>query len=194
LRHGAVAAAVALGLAACSGGGDDGGSARPDAPDPQAMTGDWDVSLAIGTISADGDIPQALLPDEDFNYMEHWAFDDCDAHGCTLHRPEGGVLLGDLDDVTLTLDEDEGDLTATVDAAAPVDAAESGPCEGVDTDRWTITLRVSVARGVLTGSVLRHATQRRLEAADGSTCFGIGLSMGFSGLARDPADEGDGGD
>jgi hypothetical protein len=186
------AAVVLLLVAACSGGGDDGSGPPGGVTDPHDLTGDWDVSLAIGTIDADADIPQALLPDRDFDYMEHWAFDGCDDDGCTLHRPDGGILLGDLDDVALTLDPVSGDLTADAEAAAPVDRAEAGPCEGVATDHWTITLHVGVADGVLSGSVLRHASQRRLEVEADTTCFGIDLSLGFSGLARETGDGGAG--
>lgn len=175
MRAAAGAALVAVALGACSGG--------ESGLDPRDLSGDWEVTLVVGAVDADADAPQILLPERSVDFREPWRFEACDERGCTLHRPDGGLLLGDLDRVRLELPDDGADeLVGEVVAAEPVDEAGAGPCEGAPTDRWTVELRVGAEDRVLSGSVRREPLERRRTAPDGTTCYGIGLSLGFSGV------------
>lgn len=180
-----MALAVALLAAACSDGGGSGGSGG-DTLDPRELSGDWQVTLVIGTADFDPDINQALVPDRTIDYDEHWRFESCDDTGCTLRRPDGGLLLGDLDNVRVSLPDgasgDRVELEAETDAAEPLsEGTPAGPCEGAVTDHWTVSLRVGTHDRVLSGSVLRNADEHRTEV-DGTPCWGVDLSLGFSGV------------
>jgi hypothetical protein len=115
----AAAVATTAALAGCSDG-DDG-------PDARDFAGSWDVQLVVGAVDADPAADPASFPG-DTSFRERWVFEDCDEQTCTLRRPEGGLLLGDLDDVGFAfVDAGSVDDTlrftgdATADAVARVD-------------------------------------------------------------------------
>ena len=186
----AVAGVVLVAVVGC---GDDG----EPAPDASAFEGAWDVSMVIGSVDADPGADPASFPG-DTTFRERWEFEDCDADGCTLRRPEGGLLLGDLDDVAFAYTEtteldDRRRFTGTGEAAAvprPVDEGghdEEGPevaddqhCATSGTRRWTVQIEVDERDEVLSGTVLRTPLERQ-EVVDGLTCFGLDLTIGFSG-------------
>lgn len=178
-----LAAAVLL-LAACSDGGGGGGGGGASRPNPEELAGEWEVTMVIGTVDADDDIVPSLLPDRDADYRETWRFESCDDTGCTLRRPDGGLLLGDLDNVRFAFADDlANDLGVTTDAAEPGnDGGTPGPCEGQGTDEWTVTIQLGVHDSVLSGSVLRQAVEHRVAVDEDTTCFGVSLSLGLSGV------------
>ena len=185
MRRG-LAAAAACGLlvaGACSDGGDDG----PAAPDPVALEGAWDVNLVVGFAdTAPG--ADAAFP-LDATYRERWVFEGCDADGCTLRRPDGGFIFGDLDAVPiglgagLGLDEDDelrlvGEGEA--DFPPPPDLDEATACDGAPTEHWSVRVELGVADGVLSGSAFRTPEVLETEVA-GVTCYGYDLTLGLSG-------------
>lgn len=176
----ALAAVVALG-AGC--GGDD----EPSAPDPSALAGSWDVSLVVGLVDADPEADPVF--DEVTTYREHWVFERCDETGCTLRRPDGGVILGTLDAVRVELgdgrglDTDSGlRLVGEGPAALPpaVEEEDVGPCDATPTQRWDVRIEVGLRENVLSGSVFRTPESLRVEA-NGIPCFGYDLTLGLSG-------------
>jgi hypothetical protein len=184
-RRAVAAAAVVCGLAAsaCGGGGDD-----DAAPDPVLFEGPWDVTLVVGAVDADPGADPASFPG-DASFRERWVFEGCDEAGCTLRRPDGGFLLGDLDGVEFELRADpiadEDRFTGEGEAADLVlpgdDDHGPDPCSGTDARRWTVLVELSVADRVLSGTVLRRPVARTV-AAGGATCYGIDLTLGLSGV------------
>jgi hypothetical protein len=130
---------VAAALAGC--GGDDG-------PDARDFEGSWEVSLFVGAVRAEPGADPASFPGEDTAFRETWVFEECDEETCTLRRPEGGLLLGDLDDVAFafvdsgTVDdtprftgEGTADAVARVDPEPPPEEdGVEGPVQGPDED------------------------------------------------------------
>jgi hypothetical protein len=176
----ALAAAVALG---CGCGGDD----EPSAPDPAALTGTWDVSLVVGLVDADPAADPVF--DNVTTYRETWEFERCDDSGCTLRRPHGGVVLGDLDDVRVELGDGTGldadsalRLVGEGPAALPppVEEEDAGPCDATPTQRWEVRVELGLRENVLSGSVFRTPEALRVEA-NGIPCFGYDLTLGLSG-------------
>ena len=123
----------------------------------------------------------------------------------TASRPEGGLLLGDLDDVPFafvdsgTVDDTPrftGDGTADAvarvdpqpppgeDVEGPVPGALDAACFGSPAYRWEVHIEVDVADGVLSGTVLRIPEELR-TTVDGTECFGIDLTLGLSGTPSD---------
>jgi hypothetical protein len=188
VNRGLVAAAVvavAAGAAAAWAlrDGDDG------APSAASFEGAWDVSLVVGAVDADPGADPASFPG-DATFRERWVFDDCDDATCTLHRPDGGLLLGDLDDVpfafaTLRGVDDAERFTGEGVGEAPVAAGgdddHADPCAGTPAQRWTVRIELRVAERVLSGTVLRTPDARRHEV-EGVTCYGLDLTLGFSGV------------
>jgi hypothetical protein len=190
-------AAVVATLAGC---GDD----APSRPDAAAFEGAWDVSLVVGSVDADPGADPATLPG-DTTYRERWVFEDCDEQGCLLRRPDGGLLLGDLDEVDFAFTEastldDQARFTGEGEAATIPRPAEAGEhaddagegegdvevaddehCVGSATRRWAVRIEVDVRDEVLSGTVLRRPEARQ-EVVEGLTCFGIDLTLGFSGV------------
>ena len=184
MRRGVVAAVLgaALVAAGCSGGDDE-----PAAPDPEALAGSWDVSMVVGLVDADPEADPVF--DTVTTYREHWRFEDCDDTGCTLRRPEGGVVLGDLDEVRVELgdgsglDADSGLRLVGEGPAAvtpPVEEEDVGPCDDTPTQRWEVRVELGLRDRVLSGSVFRTPEALRVEA-DGIPCFGYDLTLGVSG-------------
>lgn len=173
---------VGVSLVGCSDGG-------ADSPDPADLAGSWDVTMVVGAADTAPDIEPGLLPG-DTTFREHWRFEACDETGCTLRRPDGGVLLGDLDAVRVALEGER--LVGEGSASNPPPVEDPTPCDAGATQRWTVDLDLDVDDGVLSGSIVRTAEVER-EVVDGRTCFGIGLSLGFSGVPRaSGTDEGQG--
>lgn len=196
MRRAAVAAAVAVAVGAVGGvllATRDGDGDRPSA---EPFEGAWDVSLVVGAIDADPGADPASFP-SDATFRERWVFEACDEETCTLRRPDGGLLLADLDDVPFRfatvnrLEDDErftGEGIAEEPAAAEgTDDEHADPCAGTATRRWTVRIEVSVVDRVLSGTVLRSPEARRIEVG-GAPCFGLDLTLGFSGV---PAAAGD---
>lgn len=184
VRRSAVCGALLLlALAGCGGGGDE-----PAGPDPTELEGAWDISLVVGSVDTapGGD---ALGFPADATYRERWVFDGCDEAGCTLRRPDGGFLLGDLDHLQvgvgagLGLDEDDGLRLVGIGEGTsppPVEADDATACDGAATERWAVRVEVSVTDGVISGSAFR--TPEVLQAQVGAvTCFGHDLTLGLSG-------------
>ena len=176
-------ALVAL-LAGCGGGGDDG----RDAPDPTELEGAWDVSLVVGLVDAAPGADALAFP-VDATYREQWVFEGCDAEGCTLRRPDGGFLFGDLDEVRiglgagLGLDADDGlRLVGGGEAVnpPPIELEDATACDGAVTEQWTVRVELGVAGGVLSGSAFRTPAALETSVA-GVTCFGHDLTLGLSG-------------
>jgi len=95
-----LSAVIALG--ACGGG--------EEAPRASDFEGAWNVTLVVGAVDADPGADPASFPG-DASFRERWVFEDCDDEACTLRRPDGGLLLGDLDgvpfEVVTGLDQEE---------------------------------------------------------------------------------------
>lgn len=181
-----LAAAVVLAVAATGCGGDDDDDA---APEPHDLSGEWDVSMVVGAVDADPEADPAEFPG-DATFRERWTFEDCDGQGCTLRRPDGGVLLGDLDGLRVALGAGDG-LAAGDEqrfigegrAQDPMPLEDPTPCDGTNTERWSVRIEVGVSQGVLSGSVIRTPEALRLDAG-GIPCFGFDLTLGFSGIPR----------
>lgn len=188
----AAAAMTAGALAGC--GGDD------DGPDARDFEGEWDVQMVVGAVDADPEAIVTVAVGDTFR--ERWTFDGCDERTCSLHRPEGGLVLGDLDDVPFefvdsgSIDDTPrftGRATATaverVDPEPPPgeeeahddEASEAASCAGSATERWAVTIEVDVRDGVLSGTVLR-IPEALVEDVDGTQCFGTDLTLGLSGI------------
>lgn len=187
---GPVVLAAAL-LTSC-GGGDE----RPDAG---AFAGVWDVQLVVGAVDSDPEAPVADQPGD--TYRETWSFEDCDDHTCRLRRPEGGLVLGDLDGAAFGfIDSGSVDDTprfTSVATASAVARLEPEPppgeddahdeegddeaCYGSDAYRWEVTIEVDVRDGVLSGTVLRIPESLAADVA-GTRCFGTDLTIGLSGI------------
>lgn len=190
--------AALLVAAGCGGGGGD----EPAAPDPAGLAGAWDVSLVVGLVEAD---PEAdPLYQDVVTFQERWVFEDCDAEGCVLRRPDGGVLLGDLDGVRVALGEGTGlDADAALrlvgegDAALPAEEGHegpeeapvegeveheehAGPCDDSPTQRWRIRVELGLQGRVLSGSAFRTPEALR-DDSPGFPCFGYDLTLGLSG-------------
>lgn len=191
----AMLVAGALAVTSVGGCGDPG----DPTPDATAYEGEWDVSLVAGAVDADPGADPASFPG-DATYRERWVFDGCDEDRCTLRRPEGGLLLGDLDGVELEFStptelDDVPRFTGTALAAAvprpaeaegdehegEVDVADDQHCAGSPTHRWAVTIEVDVRDRVLSGTVLRRPESRQ-EDVGGLRCFGVDLTLGFSGV------------
>lgn len=180
-------ALVALAVVAVVAGCRDGDQAPPD---PIDLTGSWDVTLVIGAADADPDAPDGLVPGlepGEATFVEHWRFDGCDASGCTLRRPDGGILLGDLDGLRLTLDPETDRFVGEGEAANPPPIEDATGCDSASTQRWTVTVDLGVTDDVLSGAVQRSPEALRADV-EGETCFGIGLSLGLSGIPRADGD------
>jgi hypothetical protein len=114
-------------------------------------------------------------------------FEQCDQDSCTLLRPDGGILLGDLDGVEFafrspgTLDDEERFVGEAGAEDVPVPDEEPDPCAGTAARRWDVRIELSVQDRVLSGTALRRPESQRVEAA-GVTCFGLDLTLGFSGV------------
>jgi hypothetical protein len=184
----AVAATLAAVLCGGAVAGCGGGEQEDAGPEPGQFEGAWDVTLVVGAVDADAGADPASFPG-DASFRERWVFEDCNEAGCTLRRPDSGLLLGDLDGVDFELradpiaDEDrfrgEGE---GADLVLPGDDDhEPDPCAGTDARRWTVLVEVSVADRVLSGTVLRRPLARTVEAG-GTTCYGIDLTLGLSGI------------
>lgn len=181
-RPGAVALALAL-LAGCGGDGE-----APQGPDPGELEGAWDVSLVVGRVDALPGADDLAFPD-DATYRERWVFEGCDDEGCTLRRPDGGFIFGDLDAVRvelgagLGLDADD-DLRLVGEGEAafppPVEEDDAAPCDGSATERWAVRIELGVSGGVLSGSAFRTPEALEVQVAD-VTCFGHDLTLGLSG-------------
>jgi hypothetical protein len=179
---GAIVGGLVL-LAGC-GGGDEGA----DGPDPADLEGAWDVSLVIGRAdTAPGGEAPAFPADTTFR--ERWVFEACDETGCTLRRPDGGFVFGDLDDVRvalgagLGLDADDGLRLVGLGAAAAVPPAggeDASPCDGAATERWAVRVELGLTAGVLSGSAFRTPEALQAQVA-GVACFGHDLTLGLSG-------------
>jgi hypothetical protein len=125
-------------------------------------------------------------------------FEDCDADSCVLRRPEGGLLLGDLDGIEFAFSDesslDGGDRFGGEGEAAlvpppgeeddhaegEVEVADDAHCAGSATRRWAVQIEVDARDQVLSGTVLR-SPEARQEVVEGLTCYGVDLTMGFSG-------------
>jgi hypothetical protein len=189
--HPAVRRAVAVGVAVlcgtaaagCGGGDDDDAG-----PDPNQFEGAWDVTLVVGAVDADPGADPASFPG-DASFRERWVFEECGTEGCTLRRPDGGLLLGDLDRVAFELRTDpiadEDRFTGEGEAAEPAPPGDDDhgpdPCAGTDARRWTVLVEVNVADRVLSGTVLRRPVARTAPAGD-AACYGIDLTLGLSGI------------
>lgn len=180
----ALAGLLLLGVLAggCSGGDDE-----PAAPDPELLAGSWDVTLVVGLVEADPDADDVFDPT--VTYRERWAFEACDETGCTLRRLDGGVLLGDLDDVRVELGDGRGldaddDLRLVGEGPAalppPVEEDDAGPCDDTPTQRWEVRVELGLHDRVLSGSVFRTPEALRAEV-EGIPCFGYDLTLGLSG-------------
>jgi hypothetical protein len=155
--------------------------------DPAELEGTWTVSLVIGSVDAEPGAEVAFPTDA--SYVETWVFDDCDDVGCTLRRPDGGFLFGDLDGLRVERGDGTGldggsELRFLGDGhgaeALGVDPAEGGPCDGGPTQAWTVHLELGVRDQVLSGSAFRVPDARTAEVA-GVTCYGYDLTLGLSG-------------
>jgi hypothetical protein len=204
-----VAAALAIGLGTGALAGCGGGDDEPDARD---FAGSWDVQLVVGAVDADPGVDPAALPG-DTSFRETWVFEDCDREACTLRRPDGGLLLGDLDAVPFAFvdsgsiddtarftGEATAEAVARVDPAPPPDEGGTGEddhghegeaeggadaaCYGSSAYRWSVHIEVDVTDGVLSGTVLRIPEQLRVTAG-GIQCYGIDLTLGLSGIPAD---------
>ena len=172
-----------LALTGACGGGDE----EPTGPDPAELEGAWDVSLVVGLVDAGPEADRSFPSDA--TYRERWVFEGCDEDGCTLRRPDGGFLLGDLDDVRVALGPGRGldtdsDLRLVGEGTAafppPVEEDDATPCDGGPTQRWSVRIEVGVAGGVLSGSAFRRPEALRVDLPD-ATCFGHDLTLGLSG-------------
>lgn len=182
----AVALAVLLALLLAGCGGDGDGDA-PEGPDPTELEGAWDVSLVVGLVDAPPGADPSFAVDA--TYRERWVFEGCDAEGCTLRRPDGGFLFGDLDAVPiglgagLGLDPDDG-LRLVGEGESvnppPIELEDATACDGATTERWTVRLELAVVGGVLSGSAFRTPAALQTEVA-GVTCTGYDLTLGLSG-------------
>jgi hypothetical protein len=191
----AAAVATTAALAGC-GGGDDG-------PDARDFEGEWDVQMVVGAVEADPDAIVTVAAGDTFR--ERWKFDACDEQTCSMHRPEGGLVLGDLGDVPFefvdsgSIDDTPrftGRATATaverVDPEPPPgeedDHADEAPadaaCAGSAVERWEVTIELDVREGVLSGTVLR-IPEELVATVGGTECFGIDLTLGLSGTPAD---------
>jgi len=190
------ALATAAVLAAC-GGGDEG-------PDARDFAGSWDVQLVVGAVDADPEAITTVAVGDTFR--ERWVFEACDEQTCSLRRPEGGLVLGDLDGMAFefvdsgSVDDTprftgEGPATAVprVDPAPPPgeedDHDDQGPadddvCAGSTVQRWEVTIEVDARDGVLSGTVLR-IPEALVANVDGTQCFGVDLTLGLSGIPAD---------
>ena len=187
--HAAVAVAVsilAVVVAAAGCGGDEEEEPVATAGD---LAGSWDISLVVGSVEADPAAEPGEQPG-DATFREHWVFEACDDTGCRLRRPDGGVLLGDLDDVRVELGRDEGlaegddqRFIGEGEGRDPLPLEDPTPCDGGPTERWSVRVEVGVRDGVLSGSVIRHPEALRADAG-GIPCFGFDLTLGFSGIPR----------
>jgi hypothetical protein len=165
------------------------GGGSGDGPSAEPFEGAWDVSLVVGAVDADPGADPASFPG-DATFRERWVFEDCDDDSCTLRRPDGGLLLGDLDEVPFTFQSlrgvDDVERFAGEGTGAelppPVESDEPPePCVGTPAREWTVQIEVSVADRVLSGTVLRAPDARQLEV-EGTTCYGLDLTLGFSGV------------
>lgn len=186
-------ATALMASSACSSGGDD----RPEVAE---YAGDWDVSLVVGNVDADPDADPATFPGND-TFREHWIIEDCDDEACTLSRPDGGFLLGDLDGIRLeyttagALEGDDMRFVGVGDARplAVVDPeSEPDPCAGSAAQRWSVRIEVDVRDSVLSGTVIRTPEALRSDV-EATTCFGLDITLGFSGTPRAGAESGSSG-
>ncbi len=182
-RAAAVAALIAVGLVAC---GDDGDAAPP--VEPADFAGEWTVSLSVGRVHADPGAEVAAFPDGGL-FRETWVIDAWDDTGCTLRRPDGGFVFGDLDGLRLELGDveslagDAGRLVGEGSAAAVPDPVDPQPCDSTPAQRWTVRVEIGVQDDVLSGSAFR-TPDVLVSEADGRPCYGLDLTLGFSGTAR----------
>jgi hypothetical protein len=195
--------------------------------DPAEFAGEWEVSMVVGGVDADPGADPATFPG-DATFREHWVIDSCDDTSCVLHRPDGGLLLGDLDDVRFELTaggvgDDEERFVAEGDASAvprggghpePGEGEEHGDgeeggeaeeaddhddqesateaCIGSPAQRWSVRIEVGVRDEVLSGTVIRTPETLRTQVGD-TSCFGLDLTIGFSGVPRATEDASEGG-
>jgi hypothetical protein len=164
----ALAAIAAVLLAAC--GGDDG----------EAATGPvaYDVVLVIGAAIADEGADPAGFPGEGTEFVERWVLDYPDDDSCVLHR-NPAAPLGALEELELVRGEGdryEGEATGVTPVPDPHE--DEQPCAGTATERWTVTVELSRDEDVVVGSVFRVP-----EALVEGDCFGLDLTLGFSGTA-----------
>lgn len=159
---------------------------EPRLADPADLEGAWDVSLVIGLVDADPDADIGFSTDA--TYRETWMFDDCDDVGCTLRRPDGGLLFGDLDGVRVArgdgggLDDDSGLRFVGEGRGAmppPVEADDATACDVSTVQQWTVRVELEVRDHVLSGSAFRTPEAMREDVA-GVTCYGFDLTLGLS--------------
>ena len=182
----AVGAALVLAGVLFGGGcsGDD------DELDLAAFDGSYTVTMVVGAAEVDDSAHPAALVEPGDSFTEQWEL-DCTRSDCTLLRPEGGVVLGDLDGLPLTpatVSIEDGDsydtLVGEVEGVqAEPDVVEPGPCAGTAAERWTVHVELAEADGVLSGSVIR-TPESLLVAAGDTECFGVDLTLGLSGVRR----------
>jgi hypothetical protein len=168
LRPAALAAVGLLGLAACGDDGDDG----PTGPVA------YDVVLVIGAAIADEGADPAGFPGDGTEFVERWVLDCPDEDTCVLHR-NAAAPLGALEELELVRGEGdryEGELAGVTPAPDPHE--DEQPCAGTATKRWTVTVELSRDDDVVVGSVFRVP-----EALVEGDCFGLDLTLGFSGTA-----------
>lgn len=183
LRAATVAALLIAGLAAC---GDDEDAAPP--VEPADFAGEWTVSLSVGRVQADPAAEVEAFPDGGL-FRETWVIDTCDETSCTLRRPDGGFLFGDLDGLRLELGDEEslagdaGRLVGEGEAAAVPRPVDPEPCDRTPAQRWSIRVEIGVSDGVLSGSAFR-TPEALVSEAEGSPCYGLDLTLGFSGTPR----------
>jgi hypothetical protein len=196
-RVATAALATAAVLAAC-GGGDDG-------PDARDFAGAWDVQLIVGAVDADPDATTTVAAGDTFR--ERWVFEACDEETCSLRRPEGGLVLGDLDGLAFEF-VDSGSVDDTprftgqgpaaavprVDPEPPPgeeddhDDGDDDACTGSAAQRWEVTIELDVRDDVLSGTVLR-IPEALVADVDGTQCFGVDLTLGLSGIPGDGQEE-----
>ena len=196
-RVATAALATAAVLAGC-GGGDDG-------PDARNFAGAWDVQLIVGAVDADPDATSTVAAGDTFR--ERWVFEACDEETCSLRRPEGGLVLGDLDGLAFEF-VDSGSVDDTprftgqgpaaaaprVDPEPPPgeeddhDAGDDDVCTGSAAQRWEVTIELDVRDDVLSGTVLR-IPEALVADVDGTQCFGVDLTLGLSGIPGDGQEE-----
>jgi len=150
-------------LAAC---GDDAGD--------DGASGTYDVVLVVGAAVADEAADPAGFPGEGSTFEERWTL-DCDDRGCVLGRPDGGALLGTLDDLELVETETGWQGVATGVQPEPAVEADDEPCAGSPVQTWTVTVDLSERDGALVGSVFRVP-----DALVDGDCFGLDLTLGLS--------------
>jgi hypothetical protein len=175
------ALAGVLAGAACSSGDDD--------LDVAGFAGAYTVTMVVGDAISDPSAHPSLLLERGSSFTEQWVL-ECDASTCTLRRPDGGAVLGDLDGLRLAPpvpppgeDPVESLAGETVGVRPEPDVAEPGPCAGSAAERWTVRVEVARTEAVLSGSVIRTPDSLLVAVGD-ADCYGLDLTLGLSGVRR----------